>query len=381
MRIAIFTDTYKPQVNGVSMTLQRFANYLERRNFEYQLFVPEAKEDDLYSSQIHRFTSMPFLFYPECRFTFPNFYQIKKELKQFNPDLIHIATPFNIGLSGLYYGSKLKIPIVGSYHTHFNRYLDYYNLQLMSNVIWKYMRWFHQPFLKTFVPSHETKRELLQHGFNNIGIWSRGVDCEKFKPDYTTEALREKHGIKEKFILTYVGRLAPEKDLDILMKVAHQLTPEIKKHIHWLIVGDGPMKEKLELEATDNMTFTGYLKGKELAQTYAGSTLFVFPSTTETFGNVVLESLASGTPAICAKSGGVQEIVTDQKTGLLCRPRNIEDFRIAISKLIENEALVQQMSYEARNFALSRSWDDIFDDLVAQYEEVLLDDQQIISYA
>ncbi len=380
MKLAIFTDTFTPQVNGVSMTFQRFVDFLDKKGIEYRLFVPETKREGSYNEQVLKFASMPFFLYPECRFTFPNVYQIKKELKKFQPDLIHIATPINMGLSGLYYGNKLNIPTVASYHTNFDRFLGYYNVQFMSKALWKYLRWFHQPMLRTFVPSNDTKQTLLNKGLQNIGIWSRGVDCELFQPSNSAQELRSKFQIKEKNILTYVGRLAPEKDLDVLMEIANKVPSQIKKNVHWLVVGDGPMKEKLQQIAPENMTFTGYIKGKELADIYAGTTVFVFPSTTETFGNVVLESLACGTPVICAKSGGVQEIVKDQKNGILCEAKDVQSFINAITNLLQDNRKLKWMGLEARNDALKRSWDKVFDDLLNQYEQVL-QKEEFFSYA
>ncbi|MFT4415883.1 glycosyltransferase family 4 protein [Fredinandcohnia humi] len=370
MKLAIFTDTFTPQVNGVARTFQRFAEYLDEKKIDYRFFVPET-EEDLFSTQIFRFSSLPFFLYPECRLALPNFIHIKKELEKFQPDLIHIATPFNMGLTGLAYGKKLNIPIVGSYHTHFDRYLEYYDLQFLSKFIWRYMKWFHSSFQKTFVPSLETKSELERKGFANVHIWSRGVDCQKFHPHFPSNRLREQYNIKAPFLLSFVGRLAPEKDLDILMTIAHQLPEGIKEKVHWLIAGDGPLLEKLQKEKPHNMTFTGYLKGEQLAELYAASDIFVFPSTTETFGNVVLEAQACRTAVIGAKAGGVQEIIKHEETGLLCEPKNIESFVISICRLLDNPTLLRRMELEARKYALSRSWDAIFADLLLQYNEVI----------
>lgn len=220
MRIALFTDTYAPQVNGVAKTLKRLTNHFEKRGVQYQIFVPDVTDNDLFSSQVHRFTSFPFFLYPECRLALPNVFHIRKQLEQFKPDLIHIATPFNIGMCGVYYGKKLNIPIVGSYHTHFDQYLEYYDLQFLSKWIWRYMNWFHKPFLKTFVPSHETKQLLMRHGFSNIHLWKRGVDCLQFQLSYNTDKVRKKYKINKKHIFSFVGRLAPEKDLDILIEIS-----------------------------------------------------------------------------------------------------------------------------------------------------------------
>ncbi|MFQ3544080.1 glycosyltransferase family 1 protein [Halobacillus rhizosphaerae] len=372
MRIAVFTDTYAPQVNGVAKTLQRYVEYLETKGIEYRLFVPKASKDRCISSQIQRFKSIPFHLYPECRLAIPNIYSIRKELESFRPDLIHIATPFNIGLAGLYYGKKLNIPIVGSFHTNFDHYLKYYDLQFLSKWIWKYMRWFHHSFKKTFVPSQNTRQELLRNGFSNLHIWSRGVDCRQFHPMINTDLLRQQYQITQPYILTYVGRIAPEKDLHILMDVSRQLPDSIKDQVHWLIAGSGPLHEELEANAPANMTFTGYLSGSKLTQVYAGSNLFVFPSTTETFGNVVLEAMACGTPVVGSKAGGVQEVIQDKKTGILCDPGSVQDFTDAITNLLENKKMLRIMGYEARQYALSRSWDTIFDGLLYEFADLLV---------
>jgi glycosyltransferase involved in cell wall biosynthesis len=372
MKIAIFTDTFTPQVNGVARTFQRFVEYLDENKIEYRLFVPDTEEEDLFSNQIFRFTSLPFFLYPECRLALPNVFHVKKELEQFQPDLIHIATPFNMGMTGLYYGKKLNIPIVGSYHTHFDRYLQYYDLQFLSKWLWRYMNWFHRSFQKTFVPSIETKLEIEHKGFENVHIWSRGVDCTKYHPHFFSNRIREQYQITSPFILSFVGRLAPEKDIDILMKTAHQLPPEVKDKVHWLIAGDGPLYEEVKRQKPDNMTLTGYLTGEPLAELYAASNLFVFPSSTETFGNVVLEAHACGTAAIGARAGGVQEIIHHGHTGLLCEPGNVEDFVTKISQLISDETRLKQMGFEARNYALGRTWDSIFSNLLLHYEEVIM---------
>ena len=380
MKVAIFTDTFTPQVNGVARTFQRFVEHLEQQSIDYQLFVPQSREEELFSNKIHRFVSLPFLLYPECRLAFPNVYSIRKQLEAFEPDLIHIATPFNMGLIGLYYGKKQNIPTVASYHTHFDQYLNYYELSFLSKPIWRYMRWFHQSVSQTFVPSESTRAELIQRGFSDLSIWSRGVDCDVFHPNVDEFDLRKEYKIAEPHILTYVGRLAPEKDLDILMSTAEALPDSINNQIHWLIVGDGPMYDKLGKQSPHNMTFTGYQEGGRLAQIYASSTLFFFPSSTETFGNVVLESLSSGTPAIGARSGGVQEIIQDQITGLLCEPRNTDQFTKAVVRVIENDELRMKMSRNARTYAVSRSWNAVFSQLLYDYEKVL-SDQRHTNYA
>ncbi|WP_316571373.1 glycosyltransferase family 1 protein [Neobacillus sp. YIM B06451] len=376
MKIAIFTDTYYPDVNGVARTLKRLADYLEEHNISCKIFAPKTPTEYV-ADNLHQFTSLSVFLYPECRLAFPNLNQVKAELERFSPDLIHVATPFNIGLCGSYFAKKLNIPLVGSYHTDFDKYLKYYNLQFLSKYLWKYMAWFNKPFQKIYVPSTETLNQLQRHGFSNLELWGRGVDCNLYHPDYNKLSGRMRYNAGNKLLFTYAGRLAPEKDLNTLMNVAATLPERIKQQVQWVIVGDGPIREELEAMAPDNMVFTGYLKGEKLAEVYSISDVFVFPSPTETFGNVVLEALASGTPVVCANSGGVKHLVKNGVTGFLCEPGNPESFKEALIKLIYNPSLLQSMGREGRSFALTQKWDNILESLVWSYKDVTETGEQI----
>ncbi|MEH7416219.1 glycosyltransferase family 1 protein [Neobacillus drentensis] len=371
MRIAIFTDTFYPDINGVARTLKRLTNFLENQSITFKLFAPASPIEEFASSHIHRSKSLSFFMYPECRLAFPNLSQMKTELQNFSPDLIHVATPFNIGLCGVYFSKKLNIPLVGSYHTNFDHYLQCYSLPFLSKLHWNYMEWFYQTCKKIFVPSPATLLQLKQQGFTNLEIWPRGVDCQLFHPYYDKKSVKHRYCRQDSYLLTYVGRLAPEKDLYTLLAAARSLPSDINQNIHWLIIGDGPLREELESQAPENMTFTGYLEGEPLAEVYAASDLFVFPSASETFGNVVLESLACGTPVIGAKAGGVQNIVKPGLTGLLCEPGNVQEFSEAILQLLTNESLRQKMGTSGRHYALTQSWDRILHNLISQYTDVI----------
>jgi glycosyltransferase involved in cell wall biosynthesis len=371
MKIAIFTDTFYPDVNGVARTFKRFTDYLDMKQISYKIFAPGSHTDEYASSNIHRFKSLSFFLYPECRLSFPNLLQMKTELQNFSPELIHVATPFNIGLCGSYLAKKMKIPLVGSYHTDFGHYLKYYDLQFLSNSLWKYIKWFYKPCQKLFVPSTETLKQLHQHGFTNLELWPRGVDCQLFHPFYDKKAVRQKYGLSKKFLLTYAGRLAPEKDVDILLKVAGSMPEKINNQIDWLVVGDGPLREDIQKKAPFNMRFTGYLEGESLAEVYSASDLFVFPSPTETFGNVVLEALASGTPVIGANAGGVKNIIKPGVMGDLCSPGNIEQFSGSIQQLLASDSKRLQMGLEGRKYALMQKWDKIFDRILWHYSSII----------
>ncbi|MFE4759949.1 glycosyltransferase family 4 protein [Bacillus mycoides] len=371
MRVAIFTDTFTPQVNGVAKTLERLTKYFQRENIAYSVFAPQHTAEDNFVANVNKMRSIPLtILYPECRFAFPT-PRIKRELLAFKPDIIHIATPFNMGICGLYYAKKLNIPVVGSYHTDFDAYLRYYKIEFLSNMLWNYLSWFHSHMQKNFVPSPETLHQLKKKGFQALYIWGRGVDCTLFHPTYNKDLFRKKYNITAKYILSYVGRLAPEKDIDTLQTLI-QTTNKERDDIHWLIAGDGPLAKGLhENVPKTNVTFTGYLQGKDLAEVYASSDLMVFPSTTETFGNVVLESLACGTPVIGANSGGVKNIITDGKTGFLCEPKNANSFLSSIYELLNNEEMRKQMSQDTHSYATTQSWDEIFSDLLIHYDDVI----------
>lgn len=375
MKIAIFTDTFAPDVNGVAKTLKRFTDFLSDKGLEYKVFAPKSASQSIYSSDIYRFKSLPLFLYPECRFAFPNMLHVREELIQFKPDIIHVATPFNVGLCGLHYAKKLNIPLVGSYHTDFDKYLEYYDLQFLTKVLWRYMRWFHRPMRKIYVPSIDTKETLKKHGFMNIDIWSRGIDCSTFHPNFDRGAMLSRYGIKEKHVLLYVGRIAPEKDVVLLPDIHNSLPERVREDVHWLIVGDGPNQEELRKMAPENMTFTGFLSGQELAHVYAASDLFVFPSPTETFGNVVLEAIASGTPAIVANAGGVRTIVKHQRTGMLCEEKDIKGFAKAITELLLDRKRRREMGLNGRQYALTQTWDSIFEALLKGYEDSINEKQ------
>lgn len=367
MRIALFTDTFAPEVNGVARTLKRWVDFLESRGIDFRVFAPETRKDYLFTNSIYHLKSFRFFLYPECRLAIPNVIAVREQLERFQPTLIHIATPFNIGLCGLHYAKKMNIPFVASYHTHFDQYLQYYNLDFLSPWLWRYMHWFHRSAKKIFVPSEETLQHLQQHGFTNLHIWPRGVDCTAFYPRENNESFRKTYNITARHIVLYVGRLAREKNVDLLIQLAKQMSSSI----HWLIVGDGPLREQLKQNAPNNVTFTGFLNGEQLAEAYAAADILAFPSPTETFGNVVLESFASGTPAVCANRGGVTTIVKEQQTGLLCPPDDLNNWKKAIEYMLENEQERKQMGKAAREYAQTKDWENIFSELLSHYEQVI----------
>ncbi len=381
MNIAIFTDTFIPEVNGVANTLGRWVRYLEARGVNCKVFAPDAKGKDkaLCEQVVERFRSIPFFLYPECNLAVPRPLYMSQKLIDFAPTLIHVATPFNLGLFGHHFARKHQIPLVASYHTNFDQYLPHYKLTWVQPLLHNYMLWFHQTCDKTYVPSQSTLEHLLQHGYSNLEIWGRGIDTNAFRPREDRSPILSRYQINpDKFILLYVGRLAPEKGIDTLLQAFNLLPDRVKGSTHLLFVGDGPLYSELQQSyASDpSITFLGFKNGNELRELYAAADAFFFPSPTETFGNVVLESMASGTPVIGASAGGVKNLVEHNKTGLLCEPGDRRAFAEAVTTLFDDPLLRQRLALSARKYSLTQSWEQIFAQLLDSYQDVIIKNGQ-----
>lgn len=275
-----------------------------------------------------------------------------------------------MGLTGLKYADSHAVPKVAVFHTNFPRYLDYYGAPWLKKMAWRFLRWFHRRVDRTFCPSTDTVRLLTRHGIDNLDIWRRGVDQQVFNPGWRSLEFRWRHGLDGKNVLLYVGRLAPEKDVDVLLKALGTANDSCS-NLHLLIVGDGPRRRELQLTAPPNVTFLGYQAGQELSQTYASADIFVCPSVTETFGNVVLEAMASSLPVIAPLAGGIKENLYPGITGLDCQPRNHFSMASTIVRLAEDGGLRDRLAEQALIHARSQSWDAIFTRLVNSYNDVL----------
>lgn len=370
MKVAIFTDTYLPEVNGVAKTLGQLAGYLNSKGIAYRIFAPEYGETQAENNTI-RFFSLPFLIYPQSRVAFPDGMRIAKELENFDPDIIHVITQFGIGLAGLKYAKENNIPAVSTYTTNFSQYLYYFRLKALENISWKYLKWFHNQSVRSFCPSYKTISLLQEKGINNPDLWSRGINTNAFSPRYRDVEFREKLGINDKTVILYAGRISPEKDLDILLHTAEKLNEKYISQIHFLLAGDGPYLEEIRKRSIPNLTALGFIKGQELSRAYASSDIFMFPSTSETFGNVILEAMASGLPVIASPEGGIADNLIDGYNGISCKKRNIEDYYEAASRLIEDRKLAKRLAANGIEHTADRKWEKIFDKLINDYYEIV----------
>ncbi len=318
MRIAIATDAWSPQVNGVVTTLQQTRDHLINAGHEVLLLTPEGRR------------TFPCPTYPEIRLTLFQGRAIARELDEFQPDCVHIATEGTIGLSVRRCCIKRGIPFTTAYHTQFPEYV---RARFPIPVRWTIalLRWFHKPAVRTMVPTASMRRTLLERGFEDVVIWSRGVLTDVFTPDEAFE-----YDTKGP-VWVYVGRVAVEKNIEEFLRLS---VPGVK-----VVIGDGPARERLS-GAYPDARFLGYKFGRDLARHIAGADVFVFPSKTDTFGIVMLEAMACGVPVAAFPVTGPIDVVRPGITGCLD-----EDLTTACAQALELNRR------DCRQYAESRSWD------------------------
>lgn len=368
MRIAFFSDTFYPQVNGVSNTLFYLSRYLTENQIEHVFFAPDYEQEaPAYNDlPVLRFKGVCLPIYPACRAAYIPLNKAISLLRAFSPDVVHIVTEAGIGLAGLRAATLLGIPVVMSYHTNFDQYLSHYHLTQYSDALWAYMKWFHSFSALTLCPSRDTLRTLAQKGFQNLAVWSRGIDLERFHPSHFSPELRKTLGATGKTVFLYVGRIAAEKGLDVFIRSICAINETCGERIQFWFTGDGPYLKDISDLQLPNVVTTGEKRGLELAQIYASADVFVLPSGTETFGNVLLEAMASGLPVICTDSGGITDYTVQNGNARICRYKDHVSLAQAMRDLLE-PALRDQIRQGAMQTAKSKSWNTIFDGLMQQY--------------
>ncbi len=370
LRLAIFSDTYPPQVNGVARTLERLVRAVRARGGAVRVFCttdPEAQPDD----DVVRYPATPFWAYPQLQFALPRFARAREELAAWRPTIVHAATPFGVGLSGRRAALAMGIPFVTSYHTSLSAYAKFYNLGVLSEPGWKFLRWFHNSGRRTYCPTVAIQREIEAHGFERTAIWSRGVDTVRFAPSFRSAALRAELGCDDDTLLvTYVGRIAAEKGLPVFARAIGRLFERRgARKIRIALAGDGPYMAEMQGVVPAEVRFVGMLSGDRLSEFYASGDLFVFPSVTDTFGNVLMESMASDVPIVGAEAGPTRELVGDDR-GLIFPEADADACADAILALADDPARRAAMGAAGLAYARARSWDVIFDDLVRDYRAV-----------
>ncbi len=358
MRIAIVSETWLPQINGVSRTLNQLAHYLAACGDQLLLLTPRYRQELTLpaGSEAECFPALPLPFYPEVLLPVVTPLRLRHRLAAFVPDLVHIATEGPLGWAALRAARRLGLPVVSSYHTNFAQYLASYRLGALETVAWGYLRKFHNRTDLTLCPTPSIGHLLAGRGFANLDIWPRGVDATQFHPRHRDHGLRRSLGIGEdEVVILYTGRLAAEKNLAMLFAACRRLSGKVRL----LVVGDGPLRGELEREALPGAIFCGYRQGEDLARHFASADLFAFPSLSETFGNVVLEALASGLPTAAFAVPGPQDIVLSGETGILVRECSAPALAAALQLLVDDDDLRRRWGRAARLYAENQRWEDI----------------------
>ena len=360
---AWFTDTLE-DVNGVATTIRKMT--AAGAAAEKELIVVASRSDlQLSDIPIKNFPPIGEFELPEYelqKLSFPPILQMLDYVQRERFTEVIISTPGPVGLTALLAAKMLNLQTSGIYHTDFPQYIRILTEDgFLESVAWGYMHWFYGQVDTVFVNSEEYKQSWIKRGFDpaKLKILPRGLDTELFHPARRDSAFFEKFGASNgELRLLYVGRISREKDLDVLADAYRRLRKE-RLPVRLFVVGHGPYSEALEKSLPDAF-FTGYLRGTELATAYASADIFVFPSTTDTFGNVILEAQASGLPVVVSDSGGPKELVAHNANGLITKSHNVEDFTDAIRALVIDQKLRERMANSARNSVIDRSWPRAF---------------------
>ena len=371
MKIAYFSESLLPHVDGVSRTLAQLFGFLERAGVDFRVFSPFVPPPEIsWANRVHEVRYIHVPWHPEYRVTVPVGHKISARLDEYGPDLIHVVSPTPVAVRAQKYGQRHGIPIVGSFHTHFVSYFRFYGLRRIEWFGWRLMRSFYARCEVVYAPSEGIIQELAAHGIHNTELWSRGIDLGRFSPRWRDPELRARVGADDDTpVLLMVSRLVKEKDLADLVEADRILRARGSRH-RLVLVGDGPMRAELERELPDAF-FAGHQTGDDLARWYASGDVFVFPSTTETFGNVILEAQASGLPAVVVDRGGPPDLVAPGETGLIARANDPADFAAKVELLATDVDARRRMGCRAREAAAARDWNAINSRLLESYRRVV----------
>ena len=367
MRIALFTETFLPKVDGIVTRLKQTIEQLQRHGDDVLVFCPSGGMTSYQGARIYGLSAFPLPLYPELKLALPR-PEIGEELAKFQPDLIHVVNPAVLGLAGIFYAKVNQIPLVASYHTHLPKYLHHYGLGMLEGLLWELLKGAHNQANLNLCTSSAMVRELTEHGIERVDLWQRGVDTETFHPARATPEMRHYLSLGEPGcrLLLYVGRLGAEKEIERIKPILAAIPGT-----RLAIVGDGPHRDRLESYFADTPThFVGYLGGEKLAAAYAVADAFIFPSRTETLGLVLLEAMAAGCPAIAARSGGIPDIITDGHNGYLFDPQDPHGAIVATQKLFADPVANLQLRENARTEAERWGWAAATRQLQQYYRQV-----------
>lgn len=354
MRIALVSDTYTPQVNGVTTVVDRIARVLRDFGHSVVVVAPRYPGANQASAEELRIRSAAFPPYPAIRLSVPRFQTVARYLDAFEPQIVHVATEGPLGLTGRRYATERRVPLVTSYHTNFPQYARHYGAGFVEPLVWKWLRWFHGPAVLTQTPGEAVRDELMRRGIGKPVVWGRGVDTQHFHPGRRSTAWRRwLAGADDTAIVLHVGRLAPEKNLDVLAQAWTVAREQIGQRATFVLAGEGPETRRL-LTKLPWVRQLGFLERGRLADVYASADICVLPSRTETCGLVALEAMASGLAVVAADAGGFRESIVHNQTGRLVAPDDVTGFAVEILSLVISKQRRAEVAAAARAAALAR---------------------------
>src|SRR5215469_2022260 len=371
-RLCVVTETYPPDINGVAITLALLVNGLRARGNEVSVVYPNPREPqhpqgsyDTYPHDI-QVQGMPLPGYHGLQFGVPAARLLKQAWSHHPPTAVYVATEGPLGWSAVRTAHKVGIPSLSGFHTNFHSYCKHYRVGWLQQVALRYLRWFHNQTERTLVTNEELRAQLQQAGFANVSILERGVDAERFSPRHRSLELRRHWGLSEGDIaLIYVGRIAAEKNLGVAIDAYHAIKRS-NEECKFVLVGDGPLRQSLQRDHPD-LIFAGMRMGDDLARHYASGDVFLFPSETETFGNVTLEAMASGLAVVAYNYACARLHITDGDNGITAPFGDASAFIASAYALSRDAMAIERIRRQARDYATRLSWSHV----VEKFETLL----------
>ncbi|MGY4535020.1 glycosyltransferase involved in cell wall biosynthesis [Pseudomonas sp. TE3786] len=370
LHIALISETFPPEINGVANTLGRLCAGLRERGHRLQLVRPRQNADDGQKStdELLLTRGWPLPGYPGLQWGQASMHKLLRRWKRQRPDVLYIATEGPLGLSALRAARRLQIPVISGFHTNFQQYSRHYGLGLLTRVLTNYLRWFHNRSQLTLVPSSSQSLELQRRSFERVHLLARGVDSQLFHPAKRSAELRSQWGLEDdELAVVHVGRIAAEKNLTLLVRSFRALQQRYpQRRLKLVMVGDGPQRPVLQKELPDAV-FCGMQRDQALAAHYASADLFLFPSLSETFGNVLLEALASGLAVVAYDQAAAGQHIRHGHNGALAMPGDETAFIDSACWLLEDPETLRRVRLNARQHASRQGWPAI----VQQFEAYL----------
>lgn len=370
LRVAMVTETYPPEVNGVAATVARVVEGLRQRGHQLQLIRPRQEKHETNGTEgrdaLVLMAGMPIPRYPQLKLGLPSKRALLKLWSTQRPDVVHVVTEGPLGWSALQAAVHLKLPVVSDFRTNFHSYSKHYGVGWLRAPVMAYLRKFHNRTACTMVPTEGLRSELAAAGFKGLRVVARGVDTQGFGPVHRSAALRASWGANERSMVALcVGRLAPEKNLGAVLAAADAMRAD-DPSLRLVLVGDGPEREKLQ-QKSPHTIFAGVQRGADLAAHYASADVFLFGSMTETFGNVVPEAMASGLAVLAYQHAAAGQLIEHRHNGVLAPAGDETTFLRLARTLASDPAWARHLGQQARETAQALDWQHIISGIEAQY--------------